>query len=107
METDRELIEQLEIPQSIAEEFRVGWQVRAALAVAKQARINAVCQRLETRQMEGIGELTHRIDPDVYWAMRHKFGPDCWKDKKFLRDCELKGLVCRMRSRPDKLTVRV
>jgi len=104
---EAELFEQLKLPKAIVDEFRIGWQVQAALAVVKQQRINAVCQRLETRQIEGIGELTHRIDPDVYWSMRHRFGAGCWRDKDFVRDCERKGLVRRMRSRPDKLTVRV
>jgi hypothetical protein len=99
------MIEEIEASEAVVGEFRKGFSVHAALAAVRQERLNAACRSIESRLMDGIGQLTHRIDADFYWAMRAKFGPDCWSDKGFMRDCEKRGAVERVRGHSDKILV--
>lgn len=99
------LIEPVEAPKAVLEEFRAGFAVRAVLAEKRQERLNAANRRLEnaSRLMEGIGQKTHEIDAEVYWLCRLKYGAQCWSDPGFLRDCERKGLVQRVVGRSDRV----
>lgn len=97
------MIEEIEASAAVVGEFRKGFAAQAALAAVRQEQINADSRRIESRLMEGIGQLTHRIDADLYWQARQKFGADCWSDKDFMRDCENKGLVQRVHGRSDRL----
>jgi hypothetical protein len=99
------LIEPVEAPRAVLEEFRAGFAARAVLAVKRQERLNAANRRLESasRLMEGIGQKTHEIDAEVYWLCRLKYGPQCWSDPEFLRDSEKRGLVQRVVGRSDRV----
>ena len=99
------MIETIEASEAVVGEFRKGFQVSAALAALQQKRLNAASRVLESRLMDGIGQLTHRIDADLYWRMRAKFGPGCWSDKAFVRDCEKRGTLQRVRGRSDKVMI--
>ena len=97
------MIETIEASDAVVGEFRKGFQVHAALAAVRQERVNAASRAMESRLMDGIGQLTHRIDADLYWLARSKFGARCWSDPVFLRDCEKKGLVQRVAGRSDRV----
>jgi hypothetical protein len=99
------LIEHIEAPEAVVGEFRKGFQAHAALAAVRQAKINEASRALESRLVDGIGQLSHRVDADVYWLARHKFGPNCWSDPAFLRDCEKNGMVQRVAGRSDRVMV--
>lgn len=99
------LVEPIEAPRAVLEEFRAGFAARAVLAAKRQERLNAANRRLEnaSKLMEGIGQKTHEIDADVYWLCRLKYGRDCWSDPAFLRDCEKRGLIQRVAGRSDRV----
>jgi hypothetical protein len=97
------LIAEIEAPEAVQAEFRRGFQVHAAMAAARQARVNEACREMESRLMDGVGQLTHRIDADLYWLARLKYGRHCWSDPGFVRDCEKKGLLQRVRGRSDRV----
>jgi hypothetical protein len=97
----------IEAPEAVKEEFRRGFHVHAALAAARQARVNEACAAMESRLMDGVGQLRYRIDADLYWVARHKFGRHCWSDPAFLRDCEKKGLIKAVAGRSDRIAVNM
>jgi len=101
------MIETIEASDSVVGEFRRGFQVHAALAAVRQERVNAASRAMESRLMEGIGQLTHRIDADVYWLARSKFGAKCWSDPAFMRDCEKRGMIQRVAGKSDKIMVDI
>ncbi|GEM_PF-2658443 len=100
-----EVIPQIDAPRAIVDEFRVGFQVHAALAAVRQERIASASKQIESRLVDGIGQLAYQIDSDTYWLMQHKFGRGCWRDADFRRDCENKGMLTRVKGRADKTTL--
>jgi hypothetical protein len=96
-ELERPLVEEICAPEVVVQEFRVGWQAKKALAAIRQEKLNALAGVAEMPMQEGLGQLVTRIDPDIYWAAKQKFGADCWKDKGFRKDAERNGLIKRMR----------
>lgn len=99
------MIETIEASEDVIGEFRKGFAVHSALAAVRQERVNAASRAIESRLMDGLGQLTHRIDADFYWAMRAKFGAGCWSDKGFMRDCVKRGAVQQVRGRSEKIMV--
>lgn len=99
------LIADIEASEAVVGEFRKGFQVHAALAAVRQERVNESCRQLQSRLMDGIGQLTHRIDADLYWLARFKYGAKCWSDPDFVRDCEKNGMLQRVAGRTDRITV--
>ncbi len=97
------IVEGIDASEAVVGEFRKGFAVHAALSAVRQERINAASRSLESRLMDGIGQLTHRIDADLYWLAKFKFGSQCWSDPAFLKDCEKKGLVQRVAGRSSKI----
>ncbi|MEI6035707.1 MAG: hypothetical protein WCS65_15690 [Verrucomicrobiae bacterium] len=97
------MIECIEASEAVVGEFRKGFAVHTALAAVRQERLNAASRTIESRLMDGIGQLTHRIDADFYWAMRAKFGAGCWADKGFVRDCVKRGAVQQVKGRSDRV----
>jgi len=102
-----ELVADLELPKAVQDEFRVGFQVKMALAAIEQEKLNQVARERDHRLIEGMGQLVARIDPDVYWCFVHKFGPGCWRDKGFLKDCIKKGLISKPVSKSNRTSLRV
>jgi len=90
---ERPLVEEIAVPEVVAQEFRVGWQCKKALAAVRQEKLNALAGVAPSAMVEGLGQLVTRIDADIYWAAKQKFGADCWRDKGFRRDAERKGLI--------------
>lgn len=102
------LIAPIEVSRAVLEEFRVGFRAHAAMAAVRQERINQSIARLETasKLVDGIGQLEYQIDADLYWHMRALHGPDCWRDEAFLKDCEAKGLIKKVKGISDRVAVR-
>lgn len=88
-----DLIFAIDAPKAVVDEFRTGFHAQMALAKIRQERINEGTRRVMTKTLPGTGQLVASIDPDVYFAMRHRFGSECWSDKSFLKDCVKKGLI--------------
>ena len=59
------MIECIEASEAVVGEFRKGFAVHTALAAVRQERLNAASRTIESRLMDGIGQLTHRIDADL------------------------------------------
>lgn len=90
---EQALVVEIEAPQAVVEEFRVGFQAQMAMAKIRQEKINAETRRIRHKLVEGLGQHVASIDADVYFAMRARFGRDCWRNKAFLEDCIRKGMV--------------
>jgi hypothetical protein len=100
-----DLMTDIEVPEAVVGEFRRGFHVHAALAASRQARVNESCRQMESRLMDGIGQLRYRVDADLYFLAVHKFGRKCWSDPAFLRDCEKRGVLEKVRGKTDRVTV--
>ena len=99
MSDDRGLIIPVEAPKAVVDEFRSGFHAQMALAAVRQEKINALNRQSEIRTLEGTGQLVAQVDADVYWAMRARFGPMCWREPGFLESCFKKGTIERPRVR--------
>jgi len=88
---------------AVVGEFRKGFHAKMAMAKIRQEKVNAENAAMRSRLMEGVGQLVARVDSDVYWAFVHKFGPGCWKNKAFMRDCIRQGAVTPVRGHTDKI----
>lgn len=101
------LIADIDAPRAVVEELRAGFHAHAALASVRQERLNEALRRIEnaSRLVDGIGQLQYRIDADLYWHMRQLHGAECWRDPEFLKDCERKGLIQRVKGVSDKVRV--
>ena len=99
------LIAEIDAPKAVVDEFRVGFQAKAALAAVRQEQVNAVSRSLDSRMVDGLGQLKFRIDADVYFMLRAQYGPGCWRDNDFLADSERKGLLQRVRGKSDKIMI--
>lgn len=53
---------------------------------ARQKRIKAAADRIETAWLDGLGECHMSLDPDVFFHWVRKEGRDCWNDKNFVRE---------------------
>lgn len=101
------MIEAVEATDAVVREFRLGYQARAAMAAVAQERVNGASRAIESRLMEGIGQLRYRVDADFYWMAREKFGQECWSDKAFLRDCVKRGALHEVRGRSEKTMIHL
>ena len=103
-----DLIAPIEAPAAVVDEFRRGAQAHVAMAALRQERINAASRRLEnsSKLMEGVGQLEYRIDPDLYWAFRHTYGPDCWNDPDFRLALEKAGVIQKVKGISDKIIIQ-
>lgn len=99
---------EIEAPKALLQEFREGAQAKVALAAIKQQKLNAINRTLagSSRLMDGIGQLKYRIDPHLFFFMRHTFGEDCWNDKDFLHCLELDGVIQRVKGISDKIIIQ-
>lgn len=60
-----------------------GEQVRAALALNRQRRLEEAQSRIRHACVEGLGQLEMRVDGDLYMRMVHLHGQGCWQDDGF------------------------
>jgi hypothetical protein len=107
MADDTQLIEEIEAPESVVAEFRHGLQAQLTMAALAQAKLNRLAAQEPSRMIDGVGQLVARVDADVYFAMRHRFGPDCWRDPAFRKACERNELLRPVKSVSGKTTVVV
>lgn len=91
----------------IAAEFRAGWHAKAALAEVQQAQIAKANECLERAHVEGLGECTLSIQPDIYFALESMHGKGCWGDKDFRKRYLRDNPHLRVKSRSAKTTLRV
>jgi hypothetical protein len=94
-----------EVTADVEREFRLGFQAKAAMAAVRQERVNAASRTIRAKLMDGIGQLTHRIDADFYWLAKLKYGAQCWSDPDFRADCVKKGAVEQVAGLSDKVMV--
>lgn len=99
------LILQVDAPKAVVDEFREGLHVQMGLAQVRQKRINEDCRKMKARLVPGLGQCIASVDPDIYFAMMHRFGRDCWKDKDFLKSCIKHGTVVKPRVETRKCTI--
>ncbi len=82
-------------------------QVRVALALARQKRIAAANARIERRFMEGIGEVVMTLDADLYHRFALIYGYETVNSADFVRTLLRDNPELRMKSRADRLTLRI
>jgi hypothetical protein len=68
---------------------------------ARQKRIKAAADRLDSAWLDGLGECHMSLDADVFFHWVRKEGRDCWNDKEFIREFKRDNpeVVRRNRSR--------
>ena len=103
--TEMEALIVPEVTEAVEREFRLGFQARAAMAAVRQERVNEASRALRAKLMDGIGQLTHRVDADFYWMAKLKYGAQCWSDPDFRDDCVRKGAIERVAGQSEKLMV--
>lgn len=101
------ILSEIDAPRAVVDEFRHGLQAQMALAAVAQAKLNALAAEAPAKMIDGVGELVARVDADVYWAMRHKFGPECWSDPGFRKACQKNELLRPIKSVSGKTTIAV
>jgi hypothetical protein len=80
-------------------------RVEASKAIRRQERLGRCQQGIEKRVVKANGvEIRHtaEIDPELYVAMQHQYGYDCWKDKGFFNDMLKKNPAMKVPDPPRK-----
>ncbi len=67
--------------KALWEDLRRGEHAEAVLAEAEMARVIEMNQRLDTRTMDGMGQLVARIPMSVYLHWVARYGDDFWRQK--------------------------
>ena len=75
------------------------------LAFASQKRIAAATEKLDQHFVEGLGELTMRIDLTAYWHWTMRYGPKIWSDPAFIREYKRDNPETRVKSKSRKIQV--
>jgi len=79
------VVADLELDAGTQAELIRGFRAQMTLAEISQRNVGAATRALgEARPVEGLGIPKARIDADIYWRMRQRFGAGCWKDTAFL-----------------------
>lgn len=100
------LIAELNVPEAVKRELIVGFNLKMQLADLAQKRIGEVTRRLgAARCVEGLGAPIARIQADIYYRMRQKFGAECWKDQSFVDSYLKHNEGARVKTRPRKTTI--
>ncbi len=86
------------VSPAVRAELVRGHHARSALAEARQRAVEQEHGYIESRLIDGVGQLAFRVDSEVYWNMRRRFGDDCWKDPGFRRDFLKKNPGARVRA---------
>lgn len=71
----------------------------------RQHKIALATQRIERAGIEGLGEMTMRVDPTSYHYWGQRLGYDCWSDEQFCREFRRDNETVRVRNRARKTTV--
>lgn len=67
------------------EEAVRGFRVRQNLALLRQRLIGQATRRLEWYRKAGM-RMVARVDEDLFWQHRLKYGPGCWHNDEFRED---------------------
>lgn len=73
-----------------------GYNVKAGLASARQARIARQAHEVGRRCVDGIGQPVASIDIQSYFYWTARLGPDCWSDANFRREFLRDNPHCRI-----------
>jgi hypothetical protein len=100
------MIEQLPADVAVAldRELRLGWELDRALAERRRKGVGKVNGQV-SRSVDGLGELTARIDNIAYHYWGKRIGYECWADKQFLKEFLRDNPEARVRSHGTKLQV--
>lgn len=84
--------------REVLAEFRVGQEIKKIEMAKRQRGVGAQENRQSHRMIEGIGQLTMRVDMEAYmlWKLRR---PGCWKDKQFRAEFRRDNPECRVNTR--------
>jgi hypothetical protein len=77
------------------------------LALIRQRRLAEATRRLELAHVDGLGEVTMRVDPVLRAWAEQKYGRGCWHDATFRRRIRNDHPELFVQSTPRKLTLRV
>jgi hypothetical protein len=94
-----------DLPRQVMDEFRRGWHAQAILAEKEQEAIAAA--QPQKHWVDGIGQHTLSITPEVYYYWRQRLGKGCWANKEFRREFARDNPSARVHSIPRKTCVRV
>lgn len=104
----RMILENVErLPEAYKRELLRGERVQAELAILEQQRLKEASDLLETRHIEGLGQKVLCITRDLAARLRMKYGMSCLHDPDFRRRLLQQNPFLRVRSIPQKTTVRV
>lgn len=90
----------------VKEELTRGWNAKAVMAGLEQKRIKQVSDHLENCSVEGVGQQTMAVDPDVYFAWE-AVEPGCWNDKQFRDEFKKRHPETAVNYTPRRTTVLV
>lgn len=88
-------------------ELMRGEHAAAAFALHSQQRIAAANSQIDRAFVDGLGEMTMQIHPDIYWRMVALYGPRCWQDPEFRKSVYKKNPEIRVHCRSRKTALRV
>lgn len=94
-----------DLAAGVLRELRAGEHAHHVLTGARQQRIAQATQRIEMAGVDGIGQLTMRIDPHSYHYWGQRLGYECWRDKQFRDEFKRDNPEVRVRNRPRKETI--
>lgn len=94
-----------DLAAEVLAEFQRGWQREHVMAAARQTRIAEATQRIERAAVDGIGEMTMRVDPHAYHYWGQRLGYECWKDKAFRDEFKRDNPEVRVKTRPRATTI--
>lgn len=96
-----------QLPDRHKVELLRGERVRAELAILEQRRLKEASDLLETRHIEGLGQKVLCITREMAARLRMKYGMGCLHDPAFRKRLLEKNPFLRVRSIPQKTTIRV
>ena len=83
------------------------YKVRAALALAQQARLAQANSRLDHVHCDGLGETVASIHVDLFHMLGLKYGYETLRDPDFMKSLLRDNPECRVKSRPRNTTLLV
>ena len=72
--------------REMVDELVRGWNAKAGLAAARQARIARQAHEVGRRCIDGIGQPVASIDLQSYYYWTSRLGSGCFSDPQFLRE---------------------
>lgn len=95
-----------ELADMVLDELRTGRDAEQVLTAVRQEKIAQASNRIEHAAVDGLGEVTMRLDPTAYHYWGQRLGYDCWSDKQFKREFLRDNPAARVQNRYRKATVQ-